>query len=130
MGVFQIKLHVRDLPLLKLIQAYFKGVGNIIVSGSNASYRVTSLKDMTGVIFPHFDKYPLITQKLGDYILYKKVVMMIAEKKHLTLAGLQEIVDVRAAINLGLSMELREAFPETVPIDRPLVENKEILLAL
>lgn len=91
------------------------------MSGSSASFRVTSLKDIVNVIFPHFDKYPLITQKRADYLLYRKAVMLIADKKHLTETGLQEILDIRASINLGLSEELSIAFPKTVGIDRPLV---------
>jgi hypothetical protein len=57
--VFQIKLHKKDLPLLTLIQAYFKGAGYIMENESDVSYQVTSLKNLTDVIFPHFDKYPL-----------------------------------------------------------------------
>nr|YP_009254027.1 NADH dehydrogenase subunit 3 [Hypomyces aurantius]ANC62713.1 NADH dehydrogenase subunit 3 [Hypomyces aurantius] len=125
-GVFQIKLHKKDLPLLEQIRAYFKGAGNIVVNESSASYRVTSLKDMTNVIYPHFDKYPLITQKLGDYLLHKEAVTMINEKKHLTKEGLQEFVNIRASVNLGLSLELKAAFPETVAVKRPVVENKAI----
>ena len=122
-GVFQIRLHVKDLPLLSQIQAYFNGVGNIIVAGSTASFRVTSLREMTGVIIPHFDKYPLITQKRADYLLYKQAIMLIAEKKHLTEEGLQELVNIRASVNFGLSEELNNVFPNTVGVDRLLVEN-------
>jgi len=96
------------------------------VSGSSVSFRVTSLKDITSVIFPHFYKYPLITQKKADYLLYKQAVLLIAEKKHLTEAGFQEILNIKASINLGLSEELFTAFPKTVAIDRPLVESTEI----
>jgi len=47
------------------IKSYF-GVGNISKEYKNiVQYRVTSLKDLTNVIIPHFDKYPLITQKKG-----------------------------------------------------------------
>lgn len=125
-GVFQIKLHKKDLLLLQQIRAYFKGAGNIVVNESSVSYRVTSLKDMLNIIYPHFDKYPLITQKLGDYLLHKKAVMMIKEKQHLTKEGLQEFVNIRASVNLGLSEELKAAFPETVAAEKPVIENRVI----
>ena len=50
--------------------------------------------------------------------------MLISEKKHLTSEGLQEFVNIRASVNLGLSSELQNAFPATIPATRPNVENK------
>ena len=34
----------------------------------SVQYRVGSLKDLNDKIIPHFDKYPLITQKKADFI--------------------------------------------------------------
>jgi len=65
---FQIGLHKKDLEVLEQIKSYF-GVGNITSHGSEAvQYRVTSTKGFEKIIM-HFDKYPLITQKLADYLL-------------------------------------------------------------
>jgi hypothetical protein len=89
-------------------------------------YRVGSLKDLTQVVLPHFDKYPLITQKLADYELFKQAVKLIDNKEHLTTEGLQKIVNLVASINNGLSDALKEAFPNTKPVQRPLVTNQEI----
>ena len=47
-------------------------------------------------------------------------------KKHLTEEGLQQIVNIRASMNKGLSPELKVAFPNTIPVSRPLVENQVI----
>ena len=73
----------------KFLNILFKKniLGNIVVAGSSASFRVTSLKDITDVIIPHFDKYPLVTQKKADYLLFKQAIMLIVEKKHLTEEG-------------------------------------------
>ena len=43
--------------------------------------------------------------------------------EHLSAKGLQEIVNIRASINLGLSLSLNTLFPNTVPVTRPLIEN-------
>ena len=48
-------------------------------------------------------------------------------KKHLTIDGLHKIVSIRASINLGLSNDLKAAFPGIVPIKRPLIQNQKIL---
>ena len=47
-------------------------------------------------------------------------------KEHLTNEGLQKIVNIRATINLGLSDELKKAFPNTIPVPRPLVTDQVI----
>jgi len=36
-------------------------------SKDSVQYRVASLKDLNAIIIPHFDKYPLITQKKADF---------------------------------------------------------------
>ena len=36
-------------------------------------------------------------------------------KQHLTMKGLQEIVNIRASMNSGLSDKLEKAFPKTAP---------------
>lgn len=53
-------------------------------------------------------------------------VNLIKNKKHLTPDGLNEIVSIRASLNLGLTPLLNIAFPDITPVSRPLVENKRI----
>lgn len=125
--VFSIHLHSRDLPLLKEIQAYFGGIGRIAEGTNHCGYYVSSIEQLTTVIIPHFIKYPLITQKLADFLLFKAVVNMVNTKEHLTMKGLQKIVSLKASINLGLNDELKAAFPDTVPILRPLVESMKMI---
>nr|YP_009262004.1 GIY-YIG endonuclease [Chrysoporthe austroafricana]AMX22079.1 GIY-YIG endonuclease [Chrysoporthe austroafricana] len=125
--VFQIKLHIRDLPLLESMQSFFDGKGVISKDGKNAvCFRVSSLKQILNLIVPHFDKYPLISQKQADYLLWREVIMIIERREHLTIPGLQAIMNRRAALNLGLTPLLKEAFPHTKPVPRPLVKNTEI----
>lgn len=102
------------------------GIGNITKQGKDSiQFRVSSLKDLL-VVIDHFDKYPLITQKRADYLLFKQVFDLVLRKEHLTLEGLHIIVAIRAVINLGLSDDLKEAFPDIVPVSRPLVTDQEI----
>ena len=70
--IFSISLHRKDLQLLEGIKAYFGGIGRISKHGeSSYSYTVTSKKELT-ILLNHFDNYGLITQKLADYLLFKK----------------------------------------------------------
>lgn len=72
--VFSIGLKKEDLILLGAtpqIKNYFR-VGTIYSQGSEVMrYHVTSEKDLE-MIINHFDKYPLISQKLTDFLLFKQ----------------------------------------------------------
>lgn len=108
--------------MLEQIQLYF-GVGKIYKQGKNAyQYRVSSIKDLNNCIIPHFINYPLIGQKRADFDLFKQAVDLINQKKHVTYAGLQEILNIKAAINMGIPESLKAAFPNTKPVNRPLVQ--------
>jgi len=125
---FQIGLHLKDEKILKLIQSSL-GVGKIYRSKTRLDYvelQVSSFKDMSAII-KFFDKYPLITQKWADYLLFKKAYELILNKQHLTIEGLKKLVEIKALINKGLPDQLKEAFPkfELVNIQRCKV-NKEI----
>ncbi len=39
--------------------------------------------------------------------------------------GLQDIINLRASINLGLSEDLKTAFLNTIPVARPILESKD-----
>jgi hypothetical protein len=91
-------LHKKDLPILNSIKAYF-GVGNISVKANGSCvYYVQSIKDLD-VILNHFDKYPLITQKHADYLLFKLAINLIKNKEHLNSEGLRKLVAIRASLN-------------------------------
>ena len=128
---FKISLHEKDLSILAGLKSYFGGVGKIDRTGrdrESLSYFISSRKLITAVVLPHLDRYPLITQKQADYELFKQVILKMNNKEHLTNQGLQEIVNLRASLNLGLSEELKVAFPCTVPVPRPgvsLIDFKE-----
>jgi hypothetical protein len=107
---FQIWVHKKDELILKLIQSKL-GVGKIYDSRTDmVELQVNSIKDM-GAVINFFDKYPLITQKWADYLLFKKAYELILNKEHLTIKGLISLVEIKSLINKGLSDQLKEAFP-------------------
>ena len=120
---FSISLHKKDRFILEAIKNYL-GVGEIYTQGiDSVQYRVFSIKDLQLVI-DHFDKYPLISQKFGDYSLFKQAYLLLINKEHLTPEGLLKIIAIRASINNGLSEPLKEAFPGIIPVIRP---NRNII---
>lgn len=113
-GRFKITLHKKDIALLKQLQKFFKGVGKIGENGKDTlSLDIRSIEELYTVILPHFNSYSLITQKKVDFELFKRVIEKIKNREHLTDVGVQEIVNIRASMNKGLSDELKEAFPNT-----------------
>ena len=75
------------------IQSYFgngAAIGSIYQGSDYVKFKVISISQLIENIIPHFDKYPLITQKRLDFQLFKKVVDLINNKEHLTKKGLFE----------------------------------------
>jgi len=125
-ATFLIGLHKKDRMILELILKFF-GVGGIKQQGKDSvQYRVTSVKDLMEVIIPHLEKFPLITQKSADFILFKQVVNLMYNKEHLTMEGFQKILNLKASMNLGVPMSLKLAFPNIIPVERPRIENRVI----
>jgi len=125
---FIINLHKKDVKLLKAIQDFFGGIGRISKERNGCcDFTVSSLNQIITGIIPHFDKYPLISQKLADYILFREVIMIMKKGEHLTYEGLKAIINIRASINRGLTPALKEAFPDYVPVHRPLVDAQKLL---
>ena len=87
---------------------------------------IGSLDQILTKVIPHFENYPLKTQKYADYLLFREAVMMMQRKEHLTVEGLKKLVAIKASMNKGLSNELMCAFAEVIPVKRPLLEDQEI----
>ena len=51
----------------------------------------------------------------------------MVNKEHLTPEGLRKIVAIKASMNLGLSEKLKSAFPDVVPVPRPIVEPSKTI---
>jgi len=124
-AVFSITLHKRDLPLLKKIQTFF-GIGKIYQYGETVSYKVTDLNKIVDVLLPFYNNYSLLSQKLADFLLFKKAVELIKKKEHLKITGLKILISIKASMNKGLSSNLSELFPNIKPVERPKIETKKI----
>lgn len=122
---FKLELHEKDLSILETICQYFKGKGQIIVKKDKSIYRVRSIKDLE-LIINHFDDYPLVSNKYADYILFKTVLNIMTVKDHLTEQGLLKILSLKASLNLGLPVKLKEYFPNIIPTSRTENLIKEI----
>ena len=122
--VYTIGLHIKDKALLEEIKEFFNGKGNIFVrkDGLKVDYTVGSTKDLVNYILPHFDAYPLVSQKRADYLLFKEIVLLLNNKEHLSEEGLLKVIALKASLNKGLPESLAEVFSDVKPVTRPEVK--------
>ena len=59
-----------------------------------------------------------------DYFLFKQAYLLLVNQEHLTPEGLRQIISIKASINNGLSIVLKEAFPDIKPA--PTVKRENI----
>jgi len=111
-----LELHAKDKDLVYKVKSFFCNVGKIYSKSTSVIYQIRTVNETIKVIIPHFEKYPLITQKQNDFILFKKIVKLINKNEHLNKEGLTEIIKLKAFLNKGLSKDLSTYFPDTIVI--------------
>lgn len=118
---FIIELHIKDISTLNMIQSFFGGIGNITINQNRNSTRfiIVNLNDLVKFIIPHFNNYPLQSNKKIDFESWKECIKIMSNKKHLTQEGLKQIVALKGILNLGLSDQLKIEFSDIVSLIRP-----------
>lgn len=96
--VFNLTQSITELDLFLEIQKYL-GVGKIYKNRNNVIFVVKSIEDLITVILPLFDKSQLRGSKLLSYNIFKKVVHLMKDKKHLTKEGTMEILNLSYFMN-------------------------------
>nr|YP_009517163.1 LAGLIDADG homing endonuclease [Blastosporella zonata]YP_009517210.1 LAGLIDADG homing endonuclease [Blastosporella zonata]AYE93086.1 LAGLIDADG homing endonuclease [Blastosporella zonata]AYE93087.1 LAGLIDADG homing endonuclease [Blastosporella zonata] len=126
-STFAIRLNQQDKLLLHQLQTFFCGIGTISrdVKANAVKYSVDNLKDLTTIIIPHFKKYPLITQKAEDFRLFEQIVELQNKGAHITIDGLQQIINIKASMNLGISDTLKSEF-KVKPVKRAIIQTTSI----
>jgi hypothetical protein len=121
--MFTINVHVRDKNLLLKIKSFFNDIGTIRIDSKNnkVCYRVHKIDSINKIIIPHFENYPLITNKQSDFVLWKDIVKLINKDKHKSKNGIAEIINIRAYLNLGISDTLSIYFPNITKVKRSII---------
>ncbi|CAF3568810.1 unnamed protein product [Fusarium graminearum] len=101
--------------ILHLLLAYFNA-GKIYKSKRGIIYyTIGSTKDLLKHVLPHFDKYPLSSLKLKDYLVFKRILLLMQKGEHQSLSGLFKIFSERANLNKGLPKVVEEEYPDLKP---------------
>jgi len=124
--MFSIGLHFQHIAVLEAIKIYFGGCGVINVKNDRVDYIISGIKDIMTYVIPHFNLYPLCTQKGADYILWSRIANIISCKEHLTDSGLFKCLQLAASINRGLSDTILTAFPGIIAAIRPIITTTSI----
>jgi hypothetical protein len=122
---------VKNYIILENIKEFFN-VGHItkrIRNGKSMSiYSVQSIKAIYENIIPHFNKYPLLTEKSADFILFKSALDIMYNNNKLTYNDIIELLSFKASMgkNIGLSSIIYKLFPEVNKVSRFVVYSNNI----
>ena len=102
---FVVSQGEKSLESLELIKEYFD-CGYIIRNNRHDNhheammkYCVRSIADLREKIIPFFDQHQLKTYKRNDFQVFKKIVQIIFDKKHLSQKGLERIAKLISTMN-------------------------------
>jgi len=100
---FVVSQHSRSENVLYALKTFFKtGVvrkesGKLNETGRQ--YRVRNVIHLRTIFVPFFDKHPLKTAKHIDYLKFRKILLLMEKKIHLTEEGRKEIQCIRETMN-------------------------------
>lgn len=77
-------------------------------------YRVNKINELNDIIIPHFNNYPLISNKYNDFNLWSKVIIKMLQKEHLDKTGFATILSLYGSINRGISSNILRLFPNII----------------
>jgi len=103
---YQVTQHIRDSILVHNFIEFF-GCGNHTVRSNKIAcdFVVSKFSDISKIIIPFFDKYPLFGVKAQNYADFKKAAEIFKVKGHLTDSGLDEILKIKEGMNSGRSSD-------------------------
>ena len=109
---FRIVQHERDINLLWRIKNTL-GCGIVTTNhGNRKELRVRGLENLNKIV-KFFGLNKLQTKKQADFDLFRRVIVMMNEKKHLSSEGLIEIAEIASQMNRKVRRKCLES-PETI----------------
>jgi len=97
---FSVSQNEDRAQILFLMQKVFNcGFIRRDYSDKTLKYEVRSLDDLVGKIIPHFEKYPLISDKCKDFEFFKKVCLLMQKNLHKNKTGLSKIMNLAFKMN-------------------------------
>ena len=97
---FSVSQNGDRAELLYMIQKLW-GCGFIRPDRSDKTlkYEVRKVRDLVERILPHFRTFPLVSSKNQDVVLFDEVCQLVFTRQHLTVEGLERIVELAMRMN-------------------------------
>ncbi len=107
---FSIGQNKRSLKLLQEIQQFF-GCGSIRFSSRDNCYKYESrdISELMRKIIPHFEKFPLQSDKVKDFNIFRDICKEISTAKHLNPGHLKQIIHLAYQTNGSGKRKYKEA---------------------
>lgn len=102
---FKITQRDHSKDILYKIKDYFN-CGRINIDNRKTKtmkYVVTNIDDLLNIIIPHFDEYPLLTSKYLNYVDFKNATLLMKDKGHYSLEGINNLKDIKSKMNKSRS---------------------------
>lgn len=102
---FKVSQKAHSRKILEELMKYFD-CGSIQVDNrrdDTLKFQVSKQSDLFTKVIPHFDKYLLQSSKNMDYLDFKKALLLVIDKKHITQEGFTTILNIKANMNKGRS---------------------------
>ena len=99
--VVQAYQHRDRAAVLERLRAFFD-CGKIRPKGPNSSvvtWSVDGVPTIVEKVLPHFDRYPLQSGKLQDYLVFREVVLRMRQKEHRHPLGFIELARLAFTMN-------------------------------
>ena len=109
-STFKIGQDYKDIYILYDLKNYFN-VGDITIHKKEARLEIKGTENAIKYLIPHFNKYPQLSKKQIDYLLWKDIINILHSKQHLTLEGFIECLSLKSLLNKGLNDKLKNIFP-------------------
>jgi hypothetical protein len=93
---FALQVREADQDLVVMAQRALGSIGRVYRRGGAITLLVRKLDDLTHVVIPFFDRYPLHGQQRVKYGLWKQAVELTAQRQHVTRTGQAAIMAIKA----------------------------------
>ena len=116
---FRVVQHKRDIKILQRMRDVLD-VGVVRRNhGDRFELRVRGMEDLNKAI-TFFDEFPLQTKKQNDFLLFKEVILLMKQQKHLNHEGIREI----ALLSSKMNRKIRPKYLESSETTRQTLGDK------
>ena len=97
---FSISQNADRAEVLRKFKRYFEcGTIRPDRSDRTVKYEVRKISDLLDKVVPHFEEYPLLSEKNREVKTFSAICRKMIRKEHLTANGFKEIVRVASTLN-------------------------------